>query len=787
MNKYMSSQEFEAEIRSAVQGPPVRSEFVQRLETQLIESSKNKTSIRKNNWKLRSAWVAIALIVLLFSVVLIIGPQRVLAAARNLAGYLPEIGVVKNDSSLRILVEPVEVTRDGITLTVENGASDDQHCIIVYQADGLSLQAANSQGEGAITGGIAVLQLPDGSILTQTEGSATGWGTGYRERLVFPPIPANVKQVVLLISRLESMPTGVAPENWEIQLNFEAAPADIVMMPVYQIESANPVLETENNLPVQEQAEPVVADQSFIEGIRFQLNQAIELESGYQLEGILNWETTHYSNVSFDPYTGSGFLLLDGNGERIPAELSNPQFYSDMQKPRQTGWAIRTNDKNFISPWTLTVPRMMVDQNLKSESIPFQIDFGQDPQIGFSREINLQLTVEGRQLILSTAALLSNDRDGNPELEMVFHSETGIYQVMIDDPDNQAVDLRKGISTEANGDTFTIRFLNYQPLSGVNNFNIIEVSYRLDGPWQVSWDAPQSAQEPQLTPVPQTCLTSEIWQQINDLPASGLPAALNGRLLVEHHIGQLMPQMELWTLDGSLDKTLAIGGWSSLSPDGKWAAFIISNGPSLYLQNTLNGEIQPIPNTTPEDYHPLWSPDGQWIAFTRSFAGTYIIHPDGSSLQQVLDASRITTLAGWLPDNRGLVLTALTPDGSQVQSVDLQSGAVENMFVINSVKGGFPKISPNGERIAFSEMAFGLPSYGVYTANLDGSDKRLVIGLEKGAASAIQWSPDGNWISATISAMDGSDDSTVVVALDTCQAFKLPNIIGEIVSWRTAP
>ena len=54
MNKYMSSQEFEAEIRSAVQGPPVRAEFVQRLETQLIESSKNKTTIRKKQLEIEA-------------------------------------------------------------------------------------------------------------------------------------------------------------------------------------------------------------------------------------------------------------------------------------------------------------------------------------------------------------------------------------------------------------------------------------------------------------------------------------------------------------------------------------------------------------------------------------------------------------------------------------------------------------------------------------------------------------------------------------------------------------
>ena len=124
------------------------------------------------------------------------------------------------------------------------------------------------------------------------------------------------------------------------------------------------------------QSEPAMADPAFSKGIRLQLNQVIALESGYQLEGVLNWETESYSNVFFDPFASNDFLLLDGNGERIPAQFSNPQFNSDTQKAKQAGWAIRTNDKNFISPWTLNVPQMMVDQNLKSAPIPFQIDFG---------------------------------------------------------------------------------------------------------------------------------------------------------------------------------------------------------------------------------------------------------------------------------------------------------------------------------------------------------------------------------------------------------------------------
>ena len=68
MNEFISTKEFESEIRSAVQAPPVRAEFVQRLETQLLDISKNKATINKNILKLRPAWIAIALIFLLFSV-----------------------------------------------------------------------------------------------------------------------------------------------------------------------------------------------------------------------------------------------------------------------------------------------------------------------------------------------------------------------------------------------------------------------------------------------------------------------------------------------------------------------------------------------------------------------------------------------------------------------------------------------------------------------------------------------------------------------------------------------
>ena len=152
-----------------------------------------------------------------------------------------------------------------------------------------------------------------------------------------------------------------------------------------------------------------------------QLNQVIALESGYQLEGVLNWETESYSNVFFDPFASNGFPASGREWGAYSGAIFESAILSGYAKSTQkAGWAIRTNDKNFISPWTLNVPQMMVDQNLKSEPIPFQIDFGPDPQAGFFREINRQLTIEDRQLLLVSAALPGNDRDGKPRVGIGF-------------------------------------------------------------------------------------------------------------------------------------------------------------------------------------------------------------------------------------------------------------------------------------------------------------------------------------------------------------------------------
>jgi len=98
------------------------------------------------------------------------------------------------------------------------------------------------------------------------------------------------------------------------------------------------------------------------------------------------------------------------------------------------------------------------------------------------------------------------------------------------------------------------------------------------------------------------------------------------------------------------------GLWSpAWSPDGKTIAFMgMKAGHSdLYLLTLKDGSIKPITEDAFSDLEPAWSPDGKWIAFAsdraafssavgkvlplRDFSNTdiFLIHPDGSGLQQV--------------------------------------------------------------------------------------------------------------------------------------------------------
>src|SRR5690349_8289977 len=79
-----------------------------------------------------------ALAVMTVFIVLLANGPAVVYALQNLFGYIPGLGTVASDGSLRMLAEPVSVTKDGVTVTIEKGSIDSENTILTMSITGLT-------------------------------------------------------------------------------------------------------------------------------------------------------------------------------------------------------------------------------------------------------------------------------------------------------------------------------------------------------------------------------------------------------------------------------------------------------------------------------------------------------------------------------------------------------------------------------------------------------------------------------------------------------------------------
>ncbi len=119
--------------------------------------------------------------------------------------------------------------------------------------------------------------------------------------------------------------------------------------------------------------------------------------------------------------------------------------------------------------------------------------------------------------------------------------------------------------------------------------------------------------------------------------------------------------------------------YGDISPDGRWLAFTRTDGDitRLYKIPFLGGESQRLVSIS--SALPRWSPDGRWLAFgaDRSVSGgIFIAAADGSN------ARRLSERGGW---------PVWWPDSSQIGYLDASPDGRQQVRVV-SIQGGPPKI-----------------------------------------------------------------------------------------------
>jgi TolB protein len=218
------------------------------------------------------------------------------------------------------------------------------------------------------------------------------------------------------------------------------------------------------------------------------------------------------------------------------------------------------------------------------------------------------------------------------------------------------------------------------------------------------------------------------------------------------------------------------------------------DGPAdgLYITELASGNTVRLPGTIQGDWGPLWSPDGQKIAFTRSPSDDgvgasnpshiMIVDVDGSNLRQLTEGEGTNFVRAWMPDGHHLLYTGGPDDGAALHIIDVQTGEVRPLPGTNSLSAA---ISPDGKRLAFHEM-LPLDQTGLFVANLDGSDYKLLADGDPYIVTSPVWSPDGNWIIVSVidpNTSQLSNPRLALIRVADCSVILLPDLSGYASSW----
>jgi Tol biopolymer transport system component/DNA-binding winged helix-turn-helix (wHTH) protein len=197
----------------------------------------------------------------------------------------------------------------------------------------------------------------------------------------------------------------------------------------------------------------------------------------------------------------------------------------------------------------------------------------------------------------------------------------------------------------------------------------------------------------------------------------------------------------------------------SLSPDGKQLAFAWNGGAglqfSIYVK--LIGTEESV-RLTPQgsiDFNPVWSPDGDYIAFCRikkGDTGIYMVPAMGGAERKIRDThwenrdfDQVFWYFGrlsWSPDGK-LLAVSDRPSSNEPTSIYLLSLASLSARRLTSpgLPGDYnPVFSPDGQMLAFNRGSQGVTS--IYTMPVAGGDeRRLTTGSQFGWGLA--WTSDG--------------------------------------------
>jgi TolB protein len=206
----------------------------------------------------------------------------------------------------------------------------------------------------------------------------------------------------------------------------------------------------------------------------------------------------------------------------------------------------------------------------------------------------------------------------------------------------------------------------------------------------------------------------------------------------------------------------------AIDPSGKWMVYAStrhSENANIYLQRVDGLSVTQLTSDLAEDAFPVFSPDGERIAFSSTRSGNwdiYVMDRDGKNVMQVTHGPMQDLHPSFSPDGTRLVYCSIGSRSNQWELwvVDLTTGANKMIGT-----GLFPRWSPNPQK---DQIAFQRPRqrgskwFSLWTLDLVNGESRRVTEVAVSSNAAVvspNWSPDGSKLTFATILDPGKGDS----------------------------
>lgn len=216
-----------------------------------------------------------------------------------------------------------------------------------------------------------------------------------------------------------------------------------------------------------------------------------------------------------------------------------------------------------------------------------------------------------------------------------------------------------------------------------------------------------------------------------------------------------------------------VGRWLPPEDELVFAANKDNRNFEIYRMSLARGLMAAITHNKVDDVQPVWSPDGQQIAYVSTLEQQnyiYTMNLNGGDVHRLTDSEFSEFNPAWSPDGQQITYERLIYLFSSVMMMT-QFPTGETIYLTDGDSGSNTSTwSPNGQLVAFAADPNEIGIQNIYTVDVHNRAMRAVIQSDKNL-SRPSWSPDGRFISY-ISGVAGNQE-LYLWDLNTAQAIPL--------------